>query len=346
MPDHLPENIQALLMKQSSTSLLAEEQQQLDDWYESLAFMPAGNLLDGGERETVEQEMIWAEVRARMSVTASVKVVKMFRWWKKVAAAVVIAAIAGGTWYTIGLLNRPYKLQLATSTGNVRQLTLPDGSRVWLNASSRLQYNNWQPGKSREVMLDGEAFFDVAQRAGEPFIIHTTAMDINVLGTSLNVKAYASDATAEATLVTGKVAIVLKNEKNRTVQLAPSQKLVTLSSPEHREVEKIKSVKQHNITDTANYSIAPARMFTADSSYAEVAWKEHRLAFFDQPFETIAQQLQRWYGVNVVFNNEAIKTIRFTGTFRDESLSRVIMALQLSAPFNYHISNDTLMIDK
>src|SRR5690606_37889089 len=87
-------------------------------------------------------------------------------------------------------------------------LFLADGTKVWLNAASRISYGkNFGNGALRDVYLDGEAFFDVAHDPDKPFIVHTSSIQIKVLGTSFNVRSYAEDNTIETTLVQGKVRI-------------------------------------------------------------------------------------------------------------------------------------------
>ncbi|MCW3462108.1 FecR family protein [Chitinophaga nivalis] len=344
MPAHIPETILALLIEQSSRDLSAAESQQVTDWYEGLELHTVATLLTDETMAATEKEQIWAHLAARLPAPAA------RRFWlrpliRNCAAAILLMAALGGGWAIYRQLNQPYKLELATSKGKVQHITLPDGSGVWLSVDSRLRYNNWETGKPREVMLEGEAFFDIAKQAGQPFIIHTTALDIHVLGTSFNVKAYKEDATTETTLLSGAVQVVLKQEQNRKVQLAPSQKLVVKHIPAQLLTGTAEN-RETRIANNVSYQIEPAKVFTADSSFAETSWKDHKLAFFDQPFEEVARQLHRWYGVTVVFNNETMKKARFTGTFRDEPLPRVMMALQLSAPFKYQLNNDTLMIDK
>lgn len=339
MPD-IPESIRALLQKQDGTTLSAAENQQLNEWYETLEMIPVENLLDGGAGEANEKALIWQELNSRIKSESQAPVYRMNRWiWKAAAVVVVAGASAGWLWSR----QHPYKLEVATNTGNVQHVTLPDGSQVWLNAKSRLQYNNWQSGKAREVVLNGEAFFDIAQKAHQPFIIHTKTVDIRVLGTSFNVKAYNGDGHTETTLVTGKVQIVMKEEDGRTVTLEPNQKLVVQN---RQELKKIETIKANKIPDSVSYLITKAKVIAGDSSVAEISWKERKLTFFDQPLSEVGLQLERWYGITVIFKEETMKNARFTGTFRDESLRKVMDVLQMSAPFNYHISNDTLMINK
>lgn len=342
MPGNIPDSIRALLLKQNSTALSAAESQQLTEWYETLDLMPVENPLAESAGETTEKELIWSALNSRIQPDAPARVYRIKPWlWKAAAVALLAGLSAAWLWYR----QAPYRLEVATTIGKVQHITLPDGSQVWLNAKSRLQYNNWKPGKPREVVLNGEAFFDIAQKAQQPFIIHTQTVDIRVLGTSFNVKAYSEDGNTETTLVTGKVQIVMKQDDGRTVELAPNQKLVVLNHP---DIKRIETIRKNNIltSDSLSYHISPVSTKAGDSTLTEISWKDRKLTFFDAPLSEVAMQLQRWYGITVIFKEETMKNTRFTGTFRDESLQRVMQVLQMSAPFNYHISNDTLMINK
>jgi transmembrane sensor len=342
MPGDIPENIRMLLLKQDGTALSATESQQLNEWYEALELVPVDNLLEGSTGEANEKELIWQALNSRIQREAPARVYRMKPWlWKAAAVAILAGLSAAWLWYR----QDPYRLEVATNTGKLQHVVLPDGSQVWLNAKSRLQYNNWAPGKAREVVLNGEAFFDIAQNAHQPFIIHTQTVDIRVLGTSFNVKAYNDDSHTETTLVTGMVQIVMKQEDGRTVTLAPNQKLVVQNREELKKITTVNTNKIQ-IPDSVNYHITVAKIIAGDSSVAEISWRERKLTFFDQPLSEVALQLERWYGVAVIFKEETMKNARFTGTFRDESLPKVMEVLQMSAPFNYHISNDTLMINK
>lgn len=342
MTGNMPESIRALLLKQNSTALSAAESQQLNEWYEALDLGPEENPLAESNSAEAEQELIWEGLQQRMEEAAPSRVYRLKPWmWKAAAVALLAGLAAGWLWYQ----QRPYPMEVATNIGRIKHITLPDGSQVWLNAKSKLQYANWGPDKPREVILTGEAFFDVAQQAKQPFIIHTQTVDIRVLGTSFNVKAYGEDGNTETTLVTGKVQVVMKQEEGKIVELKPSEKLVVSNS---RDIKQIETIKTHNkqTPDSVAYHISPVSITPGDNMPAEISWKERKLTFFDAPLSEVAMQLQRWYGVTVVFKEETMKNTRFTGTFRDESLPRVMQVLQMSAPFSYHINNDTLSISK
>ena len=104
---------------------------------------------------------------------------------------------------------------IVTKNGNRTKIVLPDGSQVWLNAGSKLDYNNFVFNKDlREVTLDGEAYFDVTKNAEKPFIIHTKKMDVKVIGTAFNIRSYNDERTAEASLIRGSIEVTLKDRKD------------------------------------------------------------------------------------------------------------------------------------
>ncbi|MEO7048586.1 MAG: FecR family protein, partial [Ferruginibacter sp.] len=131
---------------------------------------------------------------------------------------------------------------VSTKPGSKSQVTLPDGTVVILNADSKLTYPDNFLGDTREVSLEGEAFFKVAHNKKKPFIIHSKAMDIKVLGTVFNVKAYPQESTSEATLISGSIEVTLTNHSNEKIMLKPSEKItVSNGTSIIKEAEKIKS---------------------------------------------------------------------------------------------------------
>ena len=125
--------------------------------------------------------------------------------------------------------------EIATKNGVSTKMVLPDGSTVWLNAGSKLDYTKIGSTGNREVQLTGEAFFDVVKNPERPFIIHTSKIDVKVLGTKFNVKAYPEDKTVETSLVQGSVEVFVKNRPGEKYLLKPNQKLVLLNNTEADE---------------------------------------------------------------------------------------------------------------
>ena len=173
---------------------------------------------------------------------------------------------------------------LIVPRGGEFSLELADGTRVWLNAESRLRYPVAFTGKERKVEMEGEVYFEVAKNKEKPFIVTVNGVDIRVLGTSFNVSAYQEEVVT--TLVEGKVQLKKGNEQ---VILSPNQQAIW-SDDEFR-------VKQ---VDARNY----------------VLWKEGIFYFEDVDLETILDDMARWYNVNVFYMNPALKEMKFSVEIR------------------------------
>lgn len=224
-----------------------------------------------------------------------------------------------------------------TRDGSRSKAELPDGTEVWLNGGSRLTYNpDMNSLDSREVTLEGEAFFDVAKNATKPFFIHTTKMGIKVLGTSFNVKAYTQDKITEATLITGAVEVTLNDGLERNVKLLPNQKIV-LQHP-----NEIKQLTQPNLV--AGYKVETIHNNPQDSMVVETAWRDNFLVFDNDNFENIALKMERWYGIKIHLSSDKIKNYHFTGTFKNETFPEVLEALKVTTSFRCRIAGNEVFI--
>lgn len=223
------------------------------------------------------------------------------------------------------------------------QVLLPDGSKVWLNAGSELVYaHDFLQKAHREVHLRGEAYFDVVHQEQHPFIIHTPAMNIRVLGTVFDVRAYPDDETTEAVLLKGAIEVTFPGQPERRVILHPKEKIV-VSNQSGATLQ----------LDTAAaslptvYTIIPVKPMPHDTLIAEVSWIHNQLAFQQESFEALARQMERWYNVRIHFLDDAPRHYHFTGIFTTESLSEALQALQLASPhqpFAYRIQNQDVYI--
>lgn len=247
-----------------------------------------------------------------------------------VAAASVLLFLAGRMWLgrqAAGHHEQPALQQLVTKTGSRSHIKLPDGTSVWLNAGSKLDYPKQFHGKNREVALEGEAYFDVVKDAGHPFIVKTTACSIRVLGTSFNVRFYPDEEMATTSLVTGSVEVMTDR---KTVRLQPNEKLsipwrlpANLATTTTTATLKMPAIQIGTLT--------PVR----DNIMAETAWKDNKLAFKRLPLGEVAQRMQRWYGAEIRFRNEHKKSLSFSGVFEKESLTEALQALEMSGGFHF-----------
>ena len=202
---------------------------------------------------------------------------------------------------------------LIVPRGGEFSLELADGTRVWLNAESRLRYPVAFTGKERKVEMEGEVYFEVAKNKEKPFIVTVNGVDIRVLGTSFNVSAYQEEVVT--TLVEGKVQLKKGNEQ---VILSPNQQAIW-SDDEFR-------VKQ---VDARNY----------------VLWKEGIFYFEDVDLETILDDMARWYNVNVFYMNPALKEMKFSVEIRRYGdINEILRRIEQTKRVKFEIKDRTINV--
>jgi ferric-dicitrate binding protein FerR (iron transport regulator) len=230
---------------------------------------------------------------------------------------------------------------VSTNNGARTRLLLPDGSGVWLNAGSSLRYNKRFDGKIREVSLTGEAFFDVVKDIERPFIIHTSKMDVKVLGTRFNVKAYEQDKTFETSIINGSVEVRLKKAPLEKYTLKPNQKLV-LSSVDQQETgltNKSETKQVEDKVEVKNLTYLPGTNEDIESS-----WTRNILSFEDEPFSEVCKKMERWYDVKFEFKNKRWENEFLHGSFEKESLEQAMNALKFTSGFNFSIRDKIISI--
>jgi ferric-dicitrate binding protein FerR (iron transport regulator) len=240
-----------------------------------------------------------------------------------------------------------------TGAGQRQKILLPDGTTVWLNADSRLSCDSGFRGEDRRVVaLSGEAYFDVAHDAARPFIIHARELDIRVLGTVFNVKAYPGDHTAEAALIRGSIQVSLHQHPSRKLILRPHEKITVFNGQGGQmEVNNMSGPARKTTPppDTVTgFTVAPLTTDPRlDSGTVETAWMEGKLVFRDESFGELAAQMERRYGVQFHFTAGRQKDYRFTGIFSTETVEQALTALQLttpSDPFTFKVEGSHVFI--
>lgn len=221
-----------------------------------------------------------------------------------------------GEMLAYGSTGNPVKAQamntLIIPAGARYQLQLSDGTRVWMNSASQLEYPVAFAQGERKVKLTGEAFFEVSKDAARPFIIEANGCEVKVLGTSFNVSAYATDEFMETTLVKGSVKITNKN--GEMVKLEPDQMLRINNQNQTSDLEKV---------DTRFYT----------------SWKDGILYFDNLPMDELAKRLERWYDVKILFSNEKTKQLRFSGAMENSRNIQFLLNLisqTTNIKFNQH----------
>ncbi len=237
--------------------------------------------------------------------------------------------------------------EITTKDGSKTTLVLPDGTKVWVNAGSKLTYDNNYGTTLREVSLLGEAFFDVTKNPEKPFIIHTAKMDIKVLGTAFNVRCYPNERKMETSLIRGRIEVTLKDRPSQKIYLSPNEKLTLLNysvdAPAHLAKKKEKRVAEliEPMITIGHITIKPI-----DSTIVETSWIENKLEFRSETFEEVAYKMERWYGVKIDILDDRLKNEHLTGSFETETIEQALSAMQYTTKFTYNINKNIITITK
>ncbi|MBL7740123.1 MAG: FecR domain-containing protein [Chitinophagaceae bacterium] len=215
---------------------------------------------------------------------------------------------------------------ISTKRGSKSKVQLPDGTQVWLNADSRITYNENFQGTLREVQLTGEAFFDVVRDETRPFVIHTKSIDVKVLGTAFNVRSYEDEKNTETSLIHGSVEITLKNNPDKKIVLKPNEKLIVKNNDMKLVTEKPESRKTE--LKLPLLTLGKVNYQKKDSSVIETLWVKNKLAFDGEALEDVALKIERWFDVKVIIADERLKRVPFSAVFDDEDLQQVMEAVK------------------
>lgn len=264
---------------------------------------------------------------------------------------VVLFIVSGTGWWmssrtpktqTLSSATQELVNEISTRYGSKTRIQLPDGSQVWLNAGSKLNYAKDFGKEIREVQLIGEGFFDVVRNPQMPFVIHTSSVDIKVLGTQFNVKSYPGDKTTETSLVHGSVEVVVRKRPEQKYVLKPNEKIVVLNEDmvnlKPAQATKLKSVKEPIIV------ISPLTYKGSDSVATETEWTYNKLSFDDENFGEVAKKMERWYDVEFEFRNPKLEEVRIRGVLINETLPQAMEALKYANRFKYEIHGKNVIV--
>ena len=197
-------------------------------------------------------------------------------------------------------------------------ITLDDGTKVWVNAETKLKYPVAFVGDRREVFLEGEAFFDVTKNE-KPFVVKTSFGDVRVLGTAFGISTYAGEPESYTTLVRGKVSV--EREGVKPVVVLPGEQVVT--SKDGQMIKKEVDVEEF------------------------VGWKEGIYVFKEKSLGEIMKTLERWYNISVVFQEKSLVDLPFTGNLkRYDDINVFFDALTRTGDMKYRVEGDQVILYK
>ena len=237
--------------------------------------------------------------------------------------AAVVAGLALGLVFLVRLLSLTGSYGLAevrTGAQETKQLTLADGTQVWLNERSTLRYDKDFDDSVRAVYLSGEAFFDVARNEAQPFRIASQGAVVRVLGTSFNVRAEPADTAVVVTVVSGTVRLADQNDQQLSVILEKGEQ---------------------GVYQVANRSVAQAATVAPNA----LAWHTRRLDFQNRSLSEVGSLLEEVYQRTVVVD-QASRNLRLTARFDDQPLEEVLEVIALTLNVRYRVEGDTIYFQK
>ncbi len=308
----------AKLHNEASVNELAELDKLLEDRNNQKVYHEITSLY--GDVAKAKEIRKFSENRSWETVSKQIrgKAIKMLWSFSKYAALIIVAFLLG-TLITNQYNKRSELVRFAEVSvplGQMSEITLYDGTKVWLNSGTTIRYQSNFGKNNRNVALEGEAFFEVT-KSKLPFKVELKDVEVEVLGTTFNVVSYSDEDYSQVTLVEGKVKVNDLNENSIAV-LKPSEQIYIDSK-----------------TNKASISKVETNFYTS--------WINGKIVFDDQPLAEITRKLERWYNVDIQFKEPGIGELHFSGTIlKHKPFNQIVTAFGLLLPvdINYtHINN-------
>ncbi len=224
------------------------------------------------------------------------------------------------------ILNLNSIVSVVAPRGSKAMTILPDGTVVWLNAGSKIEYKIPDNEPAREVRIEGEAFFHVSRDPEHPFTVNAGEMVIKAYGTQFNIKAYPEEKEVETTLVEGSVSVEIKNKPSNRTMLKPNEQAIYY---------KPTSERSENFLVTKG--IDPS-LYTL--------WINDRLQIKGETLEDLAVMLERKYDVTIHFDDNSLKDLRFTGIIENETIEQILELIKISSNVDYRINGRKILLSK
>jgi transmembrane sensor len=322
----------SLLAKFFSGNCNEEEKLQVTQWQKASAeneelFRETAELWKHSKTEgkgfnpKVEQALLKVNQKLGIDKSSTNKVVRMVHYTRRIAAVLLVGACVWVAWQVMHKRSvNPASVEVVTLQGEKKEITLPDGSHVWLNASSKLKYAAKFEGNERKVALEGEAYFEVAKNPSRPFKINAATSVTTVLGTAFNLRARAGEKTVSVTVAEGKVAFTCEEMpvQDAVKLIAGDQGILTL---ETKHLERVKN-------DDPNF----------------LAWKTGKLIFKNTALKQVVAKLTDFYGKNIQVDDISKAEIPFTSTFDHRSLQDVITIMEISLGLKADTVNHVILL--
>lgn len=328
---------------------------ELNDIWTATAKTKEGNFVDTFQALQKVRERI-DTVKENRHPNHGARLKPIYSQWLRIAAIFILAFLLGGLTFYRFAENKNVLADAMTEIkapmGSKTHISLPDGTKVWLNAGSKLSYNTSFNTINREVNLEGEAYFDVTKRNNQLFLVKTKEVTVRVLGTAFNVKAYPKEGSVETTLVRGSLIVEQREEGNTLKEtiLKPNQRATLikdkgdlyLSEVERMMINENDGEQAVKIDELKGKLLFSKKVKTDDFT----AWKDNKLVFKNEKFESLAIKLERWYGAKIVIKDAEINNYHFNGSINNETVEDVMKLIKYTLNIDYSIQHNTITIQK
>lgn len=302
---------------------MKKENQEIDESLKNLTIPSdsemeeAWDTVDSFKKDYPKPDLnsVWNKVNDEIGESSS-KAIALYKKVLRYAAIIIpLLLIGSAAFYTIQKVNN--KLNYITYKapyGTRSKINLSDGSTIWLQPNSEIQYPKKFSANAREIKFNGKGYFDIKTNPEKPFIIHTNNLDVSVLGTKFYVKADLTSDKVETGLISGKVK--LNNFKVEQI-LMPNDVVIFSKS-------------QNTFVETRSL---------ANNGYS---WDNGSLVFDDKPLGQVLKEISEWYNLEIESSLDVNSNV--TITIREESINEIMDILQIVVPFNYKLEKDKLIV--
>jgi len=274
-------------------------------------------------------ETVWKMAEGKNTHSGKRPIRRLYEQFARIAAILIIPIIIYTTYIQFFKVDQDLAeatsqmITVSSQAGTITNTTLPDGSKVCLNAGSSISYPSHFDGSTRNVLLTGEAFFQVVKNKKVPMVVSAGNVNLKVYGTSFNVNAFPSEESVRVTLVEGSV---------------------SLSSPSG----KIKNKDEYFIEpgQTVTYFDDSKKLTVQnEDTFFYTAWKDGILVFRNNTFATVLKQLSRKFNMDIELKDQSLASIPMDATFRDENVNEILRLLSLGTPFRYYYESPRKLPD-
>lgn len=278
-------------------------------------------------RQETKVELCHIQARIReveKSTLRGTRINKILMKYPTIAAVLVLPIILFSIYFISNQFSSETKYnKVIAEEGQKSKIELPDGTKVWLNSGSQIEYPNNFGKRDRAIHLLGEAYFEVAKDKKHPFIVQSGKIQIRVLGTVFNLKAYPEENEIETTLFEGKIELMTSPENKKVSKVIEMQPGQILSLDKEKNILRYKRFESEEV----------------------LAWTKNQLIFRDESFENMVREIERWYDIEIIYEEKDLSKQRLTvELYEGELINRLLDIIELTMNVECYVEDDKIYI--